>query len=305
MAKTAPKSVQGILTAGAASAASEEEDRLKRFREALNAAVPEPAKPSPVMTTLTGAPKDAITPMTAPAPMPVLQPAPAAAPIPAARATPRSPEPAPAPTPAPAPMVPPAEPPPPVVTDRVPKIPGPRVPEPETPVPATPPPPTRGEVPTPAPAVPAPVPAPVPEPEPIVKPTKKTGDEPAPEEPAAPAPPDRTPTATPREPVTTPSPPVAPTGDRTATPRDETPPGDRTAVPRQRPARWNVRNLLTAMRRPGGYGQAFAGGEALPELETFMQQQEAARAGRSSRLQSLLGARQNQPRVGSSAQRPR
>ena len=133
--------------------------------------------------------------------------------------------------------------------------------------------------------MPAPMPAPLPEPEPIIKPTKKTGDEPAPEAPKEPTPPDRT-GGEPRGPVTTPSPPVAPTTPRTATPRPETP----AAAPKK--SRWNLRNILRAKGKKGQQvGSAFEGGEDIAELTAYLEQQQALAQGRTSRLQNLLGAR--------------
>jgi hypothetical protein len=168
-------------------------------------------------------------------------------------------------------------------------IPSPRQPvdEPRTPrepvdEPRSPAAPDRSPVPTPAPT--PRVPAPEPEPEPIVKPTKKTGDEPAPEAPREPAAPDRT-GGEPRGPVTTPSPPVAPPAPRTATPREETP-----AAPKRK-SRWNLRNILRAKGKKGQVGKAFEGGEDIAELTAYLEQQQALAQGRTSRLQNLLGAR--------------
>lgn len=182
--------------------------------------------------------------------------------------------------------------------DKTPK--GPRVPEPMD-EPVSPPPPTRG--PQPAPAVPPPPPPPA-EPEAPPMDEGTTGPrkgpkipEPEPDEPTQPTPPDRSrptdggTTNTPRNPVTTPSPPVAPK----ETPTDEKKEPTRTAKPKK--GRWNVQSFLRALQQPGGYGTAFAGGDELPELTAYLDQQRQLEAARSQRLQTLLQGRQIQPRV--------
>lgn len=122
--------------------------------------------------------------------------------------------------------------------------------------------------------------------------------EPEPEEPTQPAPPDRSrpqdgPTNLPPTTPTTPSPPVAPTGPRTATPRDDEGEEPRKAKPRPGPGRprWNFRNMMASY---GNMGELGYGGEAIPELVEYLQQQEAQKSRRQSRIQALLAGQQAQ-----------
>jgi hypothetical protein len=295
---------------GAMAKAKTKFTSAEEFLKALqtDTSIPSAPKPSPVLATLTAAPLDRAkepvkpaAPMIAPPPMempappvsrPVLPPAPRMPePVAPPVAPPMAPLVVPPVVPPPAPRIPePTPAPEPILIDKyIPPSPArPPVDEPRTPrepveEPRSPAPPDRSPVPTPAPT--PRVPAPEPEPEPIIKPTKKTGDEPAPEAPREPAAPDRT-GGEPRGPVTTPSPPVAPPAPRTATPREETP-----AAPKRK-SRWNLRNILRAKGKKGQQvGSAFEGGEDIAELTAYLEQQQALAQGRTSRLQNLLGAR--------------